>query len=81
MSESKTFKIKSLYNIKEVFSFLKGKYDKQILKLIKYNKELQNIFSVDIEVYSIISGIKVINKENGDVCEYNLETNKLEFEG
>jgi len=40
--------IKSLYIIKDLFSFL---YEKQKLKLIAYNKHIQNMLGVDISHY------------------------------
>ena len=69
--------IKSLYIIKEVFSFLS---QKQKLNMIIYNKHLQNKFGVNIEDYKKISGkYRII--ENGYGKEYKLDTNDLIFEG
>jgi hypothetical protein len=60
MSEYKDFKskidlraIKSSYITKRIFSFL---YEKQKMKMIRYSKELQKIFLIDIEDYKKISG-------------------------
>jgi len=69
--------IKSLYIIKKVFSFLN---EKQKLNIIIYNKQLQNIFGVNIDDYKKISGkYRII--ENGYGKEYELGTNRLIFEG
>ena len=70
--------IKSSYIIKEVFSFL---YEKQKLNMIIYNKQLQNIFGVNIEDYKKISGKYKIIEKNGFGKEYKLGTNRLIFEG
>ena len=47
-------KIKSLYVLKEIFSFLS---EKQKLYAIIYNKQLQNQFNINIENYKKIRGI------------------------
>ena len=83
MSEIKKAKkniedIKSSYIIKEVFSFLSKK---QKLNMIIYNKNLQNIFGVNIEDYKKISGKYKIIDKNGFGKEYKLDTNRLIFEG
>jgi len=54
--------IKSLYNIKRIFSFL---YEKQKLKMIVYNKEMQKICSIGIEDYKKISKKYKIGERNG----------------
>ena len=56
--------IKSSYNIKIVFSFLKKK---QILNMIIYNKELQNMLLVDLEDYQEIKEKYKIGERNGKV--------------
>jgi len=68
--------IKSLYNIKRIFSFL---YEKQKLKIILHNKELQKICSIGIENYKKISGKYKIGERNGYGKEYI--ANILIFEG
>ena len=70
--------IKSSYIIMELFSFL---HEKQKLNIIIYNKELQKIFSVDIEYYKIKAGKYKISEKNGKGKEYTIKTNKLIFEG
>ena len=70
--------IKSLYIIKKIFSFLKKKHK---LNMIIYNKELQNIFLVDIDDYKVISSKYKIGGKNGKGREYIINTNKLIFEG
>ena len=71
-------KIKSLYNIKEVFSFLNKR---QKLNMIIYNKQIQNIIGVNIEDYKKMSGKYKIIEKNGFGKEYQLGTNILIFEG
>ena len=74
--------IKSSYVIQKVFSFLSVK---QILNLIKYNKEFQKLFLIDIEYYKDFYwkkiGICRIIEKNGHGKEYILNTNILKFEG
>ena len=70
--------VKSLYIIKYILSFLS---EKQKLEMIIYNKKVQNKLGIDVEYYKKISGKYLIreNNENGKV--YELDTNKLIFEG
>jgi len=70
--------IKSLYNIKRIFSFL---YEKQKLKMAVYNKELQKMFSIGIEDYKKKSGKYKIGEKNGEGKDYIINTNILIFEG
>ena len=70
--------IKSSFIIKNIFSFLS---EKQILNLILYNKQFQNLLLVDIKNYKKKSGKYKIGEKNGKGKEYSLETNKLIFEG
>ena len=55
--------------------------EKQKLNLIIYNKQIQKIFDVDIELYKKISGKYKIGEKNGKGKEYLLSTQKLIFEG
>ena len=70
--------IKSSYNIKRIFSFL---YEKQKLKMIVYNKELQKKCLIYIEDYKKISGKYKKGEKNGKGEEYTIYTNILIFEG
>jgi len=70
--------IKSVHIIKSIFSFLK---EKQKLNVIKYNKELQELFFIDIEDYKKISGKEKRGEKNGKGREYIINTNILIFEG
>ena len=70
--------IKSSYIIKGIFLFLN---DKQKLNIIIYNKKLQKILGVDIEVYKKISGKYRIGEKNGKGREYTLIENRLIFKG
>ena len=70
--------IKSQYILKLVYSFLN---EKQKLNMIIYNKELQKKLDVDIEEYKKVSGKYKVGEKNGKGKEYELNTNKLIFEG
>jgi len=69
--------IKSSYIIKSIFSFL---YEKKKLKIIVYNKELQQICSIGIKNYIRISGKYKNGGKNGKGKEYYID-DKLQFEG
>ena len=70
--------IQSSYVFKTVLSFLneKGK-----LNMIIYSKEMQRIFSVDINDYKKVSGKYKIGERNGKGKEFTIDTNRLIFEG
>ena len=70
--------IKSSFIKTIIFSFLSKK---QLLNIIKYNKELQNIYSIDIETLKNISGKYKIGEKNGKGREYIINTEALIFEG
>ena len=70
--------IKSLYILKDIFSFLS---EKQKLELIIYNKDLQNKLDINIENYKRINGIYREGEKNGKGKEYNISTNIMIFEG
>ena len=70
--------IKSSFIIKKIFSHLSKKNE---LKIIKYNKHFQQICFIDIDCYKKISDKYIIREINGIVKEYNMETNKLIYEG
>ena len=70
--------IKSLYFIRKIFSYL-DVHSK--LRLIKYNKNLQNKIDISIQDYEINSKIYIIFKENNIVEEYNKDIDELIFEG
>ena len=70
--------IKSLYNRKEIFSFL---YMKQKLNIIKYNKEWQKEYFLTIADFNQLSGKYKIGEKNGKGKEYTFDTIKLIFEG
>ena len=71
-------KIKSSYFVKIVFSLMNAKNK---LKVIKYNKSLENIIDINIINYKIFSGRYLIYESNTKVKEYNSYDNKLIFEG
>ena len=70
--------INSSFIIKNIFSFVS---EKQLLNLIKYNKLIQNLLSVDITNYKKISFKYKIGEKNGKGKEYLIESNKLIYEG
>ena len=70
--------VKSLYIIKYILSFLS---EEQKLEMIIYNKKFQNKLGIDVEYYKKISGKYLIRENNGNGKVYELDTNKLIFEG
>ena len=70
--------IKSSFFIKIIFSFLD---EKTKLKLVKYNKSLQNNININLINYKILSGRYIIYEENGNIKEYSSYDDVLEFEG
>ena len=74
-----------LKNIKVSFFFMKKLFslisEEQKLELIRYNKEFQKIFLVDIEDYKKISGKYKKGERNGKGKEYIINTKNLKFEG
>ena len=51
------------------------------LKIIHYNKRLQNKLNIGIFNYKLYSGKYIISEENGKVKEYYSSNNKLIYEG
>ena len=49
--------------------------------MILYNKELQNMYAIDIEDYKKIGGKYKTGEKNGKGKEYIINTNILLFEG
>jgi len=70
--------IKSEYIQKGIFSYLN---EKRKLKMIMYNKKLQNIFGINIENYKKMSGKYLIFERNGIGILYKLNTNQMIFKG
>ena len=54
-------KVKSSYFIRIIFSFI---FEKQKLKLIKYNKSLQETMDIKLINYKIMSGKYIIYEQN-----------------
>ena len=69
--------VKSSYFIRIIFSFI---YEKQKLKLIKYNKSLQENMNISLINYKIFSGKYIIYEQNGKGKEYNYDGDLI-FEG
>ena len=70
--------IKSSYFNQLVFAYI---FEKQKLKLIKYNKHLQKTLNMSIINYKFFTGKYIIYGENGIGKEYYCENEKLIFEG
>ena len=70
--------IKSSFFIKIIFSFLD---EKTKLKLLKYNKSLQNNIDIYLINYRIFKNRYIIYDENGRGSEYNGINEKLIFKG
>jgi len=70
--------IKSRYILQKIFSFLDKK---EKLKIVIYNKNLQNKIEVNIDNYKKASGKYRKGKRNGKGKEYRIYSNKLLFEG
>ena len=77
-SEINIEKIKSLYILKDIFSFLP---EKQELNLIIYNNHLQQQLNINIDDYKRINWIYKEGKKNGKGKEYYILNNKIIFEG
>ena len=77
-SEKVIESIKSLYILKDIFSFLS---EKQKLKIIIYNKDLQKKFDINIEDYKRQRGIYREGERNGKGKEYYISTKRIIFEG
>ena len=70
-SEKDIESIKSLYILKYIFSFLS---EKQKLKIIIYNKDIQKKLDINIENYKRIRGIYREIDRNGKGKEYYIPT-------
>ena len=70
--------IKCSYIIRHIFTFIN---DSAKLKLVIYNKQIQNIIGINKINYSIFSGKYRIIKEKGDGIEYNIFNDEIIFEG
>ena len=56
-------------------------YKKRQLKLVKYNKRLQNIINVNLDHYKLFSGKYTLYKGIGIWKEFNSSDDKLIYEG
>ena len=70
--------IKSDYFKKIVFSYLD---ERKLLKLINYNKELQNLMDIKLIYYKIFNGKIIIGERNGFGEELDYFTNEVLFIG
>ena len=55
--------------------------EKQKLKIVKYNKSLQNNIDINIYNYKLFTGKYIIYESNGIRKEYKAEDDKLIYEG
>ena len=62
--------VKSSYFLRIIFSFLD---ERRKLKLIKYNKSLQEFMNISLINYKIFSGKYIIYEQNGKGKEYNYD--------
>ena len=69
--------VKSSYFIRIIFSFI---YEKQKLKLIKYNKSFQKNMNISLINYKNFSGKYIIYEQNGKGKEYYYD-GKLKIKG
>ena len=70
--------VKSSYFIKIIFSFMD---EKQKLKILKFNKYIQNIIDISITNYKSFTGKYIIIESEGIGKEYDGNDNRLIFEG
>ena len=72
-------KIKSKYILAELFDFIQEKHK---LKIISYNKEIQNVLNISLNNYRQISGRYIVLERNHGIGkEYLNDDNILIFEG
>ena len=71
-------KIKCCYFVNMLFQHLN---DENTLKLLKYNKSLQNKIGLNLSNYKVFSGKYVIIDKNGIGREFNIYDDSLLFEG
>ena len=70
--------IKSINILKKILNHLD---DGRKLKLIQYNKNLQNKISINLKNYRLFSGKYIILEEKEKGKEYNSYNDKLIYEG
>ena len=71
-------KIKSLFLLKVIFSYLDNE---RKLHLIRYNKKLKRIMNINITHYKRLSGKYIIYETKRKGKEYNAYNDLLLFEG
>ena len=71
-------KIKSQFFMKILFGIIE---ERNKLKLIKYNKNLQNLFEINLMNYKILSGKYLIYESNNIGKEYSSYNDELLFDG
>ena len=70
--------IKSKYILMQILNILK---ENRLLKIIRHNKEYQNLLEVNLENYKKLSGKIIIMGFNGYGKEYSSSLMQLLFEG
>ena len=71
-------KLKAIFFIRTIFLNIK---EVKKLKIVKYNKSLQNILNIKLINYKYFTGRYIIYEQNGKGKEYNAEDDNLVFEG
>ena len=70
--------IKSSKIMSKVFNNL---YEERKLKIIKFNKRIQNLINISIMDYKLLSGRYIVLEENLKGKEYNLYNDNIIYEG
>ena len=70
--------IKSIKILKQLFNLI---YDERKLKIIKYNKQIQNKLNINHINYQLFSGRYLIPEKNGIIKEFSYYNNNLIYEG
>ena len=70
--------IKACFFVKKIFSFI---IERKKLKIIKYNKNLQNIIDINLINYKFFSGRYIEFEADGKGKEYDGYNDELSFEG
>ena len=70
--------IKSNFFVKFLFSYM---IEETKLKIVNYNKNLQNKLNISLVNYRLYTNKYIIHEKNNKAKEYNIYTKKLIFEG
>ena len=70
--------IKSEIILKKLFNYI---FEKNKLKIIKYNKRLQNTLNISIINYKLFSGRYIVLEKNNKGKEYNSLDDEILYDG